>query len=44
MLFTTKDEFGNIIGMAVDFLIEGDEEDEENNFIDFEFYKEEEVK
>jgi hypothetical protein len=46
MLFTTKDEFGNIIGMAVDFLIEGpeDEEDDTNNFIDFEFYKEEEVK
>jgi len=46
MLFTTKDEFGNIIGMAVDFLIEGpeDEEDDTNNFIDFEFYKEELVK
>jgi hypothetical protein len=46
MLFTAEDSFGNIIGMAVDFLIEGpeDEEDDTNNFIDFEFYKEELVK
>jgi hypothetical protein len=46
MLFTAEDNDGNIIGMAVDFLIEGpeDEEDDTNNFIDFEFYKEELVK
>lgn len=46
MLFTSKDTNGNIIGLAVDFLIEGpeDEEDDTNNFIDFEFYKEELVK
>jgi hypothetical protein len=44
MLFVTKDSSGKIIGLAVDFLIEGDEEDDENNFIDFEFYKEELVK
>jgi hypothetical protein len=46
MLFTAEDNDGNIIGLAVDFLIEGpeDEEDDTNNFIDFEFYKEELVK
>ena len=46
MLFTAKNSSGKIIGLSVDFLIEGpeDEEDDTNNFIDFEFYKEEEVK
>ena len=40
MLFTSQDEFGNVVAMAVDFLIEGDddEEDDTNNFIDFDFY------
>jgi hypothetical protein len=40
MLFTSQDEFGNVIALAVDFLIEGDddEEDDTNNFIDFDFY------
>lgn len=43
MLFTSKDTNGNIIGLAVDFLIEGGENDEDD-FIDFEFFKRELVK
>lgn len=43
VLFTAEDTDGNIIGMSVDFLIEGGENDEDD-FIDFEFFKRELVK